>query len=66
MNAIEGASYSTVHVTPEDGFSYASYEAMGLDFGSVELRPLIGGFLGVSVPRSSVAITCPRRVEESL
>ncbi|XP_022153283.1 S-adenosylmethionine decarboxylase proenzyme-like, partial [Momordica charantia] len=31
MNGIEGAAYSTVHVTPEDGFSYASYEAMGFD-----------------------------------
>ncbi|KAK4431904.1 S-adenosylmethionine decarboxylase proenzyme [Sesamum alatum] len=59
MNAIEGAAYSTVHVTPEDGFSYASYEAMGLDFGSIELRPLIGRVLECFGPKEfSVAITC--------
>uniref|UniRef100_A0A0E0KYB5 S-adenosylmethionine decarboxylase proenzyme n=1 Tax=Oryza punctata TaxID=4537 RepID=A0A0E0KYB5_ORYPU len=26
MNALDGARYATVHVTPEDGHSYASYE----------------------------------------
>ncbi|XAR65553.1 Adenosylmethionine decarboxylase [Bertholletia excelsa] len=41
MNGMEGAAYSTVHVTPEDGFSYASYEAMGLDPASVRLGPLV-------------------------
>ncbi|KAK4755752.1 hypothetical protein SAY87_009509 [Trapa incisa] len=29
MNGIEGDRYSTIHVTPEDGFSYASYEFVG-------------------------------------
>ncbi|KAJ6759239.1 S-ADENOSYLMETHIONINE DECARBOXYLASE [Salix koriyanagi] len=33
MNGIDGTALSTVHVTPEDGFSYASYEAMGFDCG---------------------------------
>ncbi|KAK6157582.1 hypothetical protein DH2020_011830 [Rehmannia glutinosa] len=27
MNAIEGSAVSTIHVTPKDGFSYASFEA---------------------------------------
>ncbi|CAL9170015.1 unnamed protein product [Musa hybrid cultivar] len=31
MNGIHGPSLSTIHVTPEEGFSYASYEAMGFD-----------------------------------
>ncbi|CAA3021251.1 S-adenosylmethionine decarboxylase proenzyme 4-like [Olea europaea var. sylvestris] len=29
MNGIAGDRYSTIHVTPEDGFSYASFECMG-------------------------------------
>ncbi|KAI3887488.1 hypothetical protein MKW92_020934 [Papaver armeniacum] len=30
MNGIDGENYSTIHVTPEDGFSYASFEGIGL------------------------------------
>ncbi|KAL6864787.1 hypothetical protein ACP4OV_015938 [Aristida adscensionis] len=33
MNALDGARYATVHVTPEDGHSYASYECAGGDGG---------------------------------
>ncbi|KAL3727432.1 S-adenosylmethionine decarboxylase proenzyme 4 [Eucalyptus grandis] len=29
MNGIDGDRYSTIHVTPEEGFSYASYECVG-------------------------------------
>ena len=31
MNGIHGPAVSTIHVAPEEGFSYASYEAMGFD-----------------------------------
>ena len=41
MNAIEGDAISTIHVTPEDGFSYASFEAMGYDFRALDLNELI-------------------------
>lgn len=34
MNSIEGDAISTIHVTPEDGFSYASFEAVGYDFNT--------------------------------
>ncbi|KAF7112848.1 hypothetical protein RHSIM_RhsimUnG0185200 [Rhododendron simsii] len=40
MNAIEGATISTIHVTPEEGFSYASFEAVGYDPKVVKLGPL--------------------------
>ncbi|GAA0155348.1 hypothetical protein Leryth_002664 [Lithospermum erythrorhizon] len=29
MNGMDGDRYSTIHVTPEDGFSYASFECVG-------------------------------------
>ncbi|KAL4361914.1 hypothetical protein GQ457_04G010520 [Hibiscus cannabinus] len=41
MNAIEGAAISTIHVTPEDGFSYASFEAVGYDLKEVDLKQLV-------------------------
>ncbi|OWM65859.1 hypothetical protein CDL15_Pgr015284 [Punica granatum] len=59
MNGIEGRSYSTVHVTPEDGFSYASYEAKGFDTTRVGLDTLVGLVARCFGPSEfSVAITC--------
>ncbi|XP_073059373.1 S-adenosylmethionine decarboxylase proenzyme [Primulina eburnea] len=51
MNSIEGAAISTIHVTPEDGFSYASFEASGYDFKAVNLGPLIGRVLSCFEPK---------------
>ncbi|CAL5376434.1 unnamed protein product [Camellia sinensis] len=59
MNGIEGSAYSTVHVTPEDGFSYASYEAMGFDFGSIRFGPLVKRVLKCFNPAQfTVVVTC--------
>ncbi|XXG64556.1 hypothetical protein AAC387_Pa05g2471 [Persea americana] len=59
MNAIEGDALSTIHVTPEDGFSYASYEAMGLDPLSVDFKALVERVLCCFGPSEfSVAVTC--------
>lgn len=59
MNGIEGPAYSTVHVTPEDGFSYASYETMGFDPGSIGFKPLVGRVLKCFKPAEfTVAVTC--------
>ncbi|KAM3755388.1 hypothetical protein ACB098_02G037000 [Castanea mollissima] len=50
MNAIEGAAISTIHVTPEDGFSYASFEAVGYDFEDVNLTQMIERVLACFEP----------------
>ncbi|EPS67756.1 hypothetical protein M569_07018, partial [Genlisea aurea] len=51
MNAIEGGAISTVHVTPEDGFSYASFEAAGYGFGKqLDLSRLVGDVLACFEP----------------
>jgi S-adenosylmethionine decarboxylase len=41
MNLIEGPTLSTIHVTPEDGFGYASFEAMGYDPKDCDLQSLL-------------------------
>lgn len=51
MNAIENDAVSTIHVTPEDGFSYASFEAVGYEFKScLDLNVLIERVLGCFKP----------------
>ncbi|XP_072953603.1 S-adenosylmethionine decarboxylase proenzyme-like [Typha angustifolia] len=58
MNGVHGAALSTIHVTPEEGFSYASYEAMGLNPGSLTLEDLIERVLRCFGPSEfSAAIT---------
>ncbi|KAG8071407.1 hypothetical protein GUJ93_ZPchr0006g44842 [Zizania palustris] len=58
MNAIHGPAFSTIHVTPEDGFSYASYEVMGFNPASVPYGDLVKRVLRCFGPSEfSVAIT---------
>ncbi|XP_042514823.1 S-adenosylmethionine decarboxylase proenzyme-like [Macadamia integrifolia] len=57
MNSIEGAAISTIHVTPEDGFSYSSFEAAGYNLKTLNLKQLIGRVLSCFQPKEfSVAI----------
>ncbi|XP_020081877.1 S-adenosylmethionine decarboxylase proenzyme-like [Ananas comosus] len=58
MNGIHGPALSTIHVTPEEGFSYASYEAMGFDANSLAYGDLIKRVLKCFGPSEfSVAVT---------
>ncbi|KAL6529266.1 hypothetical protein OROGR_014889 [Orobanche gracilis] len=51
MNSIEGGAISTIHVTPEDGFSYASFEAAGYNLKKhVNLETLIERVLACFEP----------------
>lgn len=58
MNGINGVALSTIHVTPEDRFSYASYEAMGFNPVRVVYGDLIKRVLNCFDPSEfSVAVT---------
>lgn len=64
MNGVDGSALSTVHVTPEDGFSYASYEAMGFDPASVRCEPLVKRVLNCFGPSEfSIAVTCDSQTQ---
>ncbi|XP_054825264.1 S-adenosylmethionine decarboxylase proenzyme [Prosopis cineraria] len=57
MNSVEGAAVSTIHVTPEDGFSYASFETAGYDLKALNLKQLVLRVLSCFEPEEfSVAV----------
>ncbi|KAF7822333.1 S-adenosylmethionine decarboxylase proenzyme [Senna tora] len=57
MNAIEDNAISTIHVTPEDGFSYASFEAVGYNLEDTSLTGLVERVLACFQPSEfSVAL----------
>jgi S-adenosylmethionine decarboxylase len=66
MNGICGPALSTIHVTPEDGFSYASYEAMGFEPGCLVYSELIERVLSCFGPSEfSVAVTIHGSIGEA-
>ncbi|KAL9325142.1 hypothetical protein ACSQ67_005787 [Phaseolus vulgaris] len=57
MNSVEGDAVSTIHITPEDGFSYASFETVGYDFKVLNLNALVDRVLSCFLPNEfSVAV----------
>lgn len=57
MNGIEMGAHSTVHITPEDGFSYASFETEGYGDAEVDLNDLVARVCQVFRPGAfSVAV----------
>jgi S-adenosylmethionine decarboxylase len=66
MNGICGPALSTIHVTPEEGFSYASYEAMGFEPGCLAYSELINRVLACFGPSEfSVAVTIHGAIGEA-
>ncbi|XP_021904996.1 S-adenosylmethionine decarboxylase proenzyme 4 [Carica papaya] len=64
MNGIDGDRYSTIHVTPEDGYSYASFECVGSVYEDRDditkvLKKAVQVFRPATV---SVSTTCRREV----
>ncbi|EPS69535.1 s-adenosylmethionine decarboxylase proenzyme, partial [Genlisea aurea] len=60
MNGLDGDRYSTVHVTPEEGFSYASFESVGsFRDGRKDLGEVLRAVVKIFRPgKVSVATTC--------
>ncbi|KDP31452.1 hypothetical protein JCGZ_11828 [Jatropha curcas] len=57
MNSIEGSAISTIHITPEDGFSYASFETVGYHPEEVNLNQLVDRVLSCFQPSQfSIAV----------
>ncbi|KAL4419048.1 hypothetical protein ABPG77_011030 [Micractinium sp. CCAP 211/92] len=58
MNGVEDAVFSTIHITPEDGFSYASFELCGYSPESINAAELVAKVSDVFQPRNlSVALS---------
>lgn len=54
MNGMEADALSTIHVTPEEGHSYASFEVMGYDPHSLDLGALVNRVVACFKPGSLV------------
>lgn len=54
MNGLEKDALSTIHITPEQGHSYASFEVMGYDPCSLNLQALIDRVIASFKPGSLV------------
>eukprot|EP00891_Asterochloris_glomerata_P002089 jgi/Astpho2/2089/e_gw1.00038.169.1_t len=50
MNSQEGRTFSTIHITPEAGFSYASFEISCFAAGSVDVQHLVARLSELFIP----------------
>ena len=58
MNSMEGAGFSTVHITPEEAFSYASFEISNYATTSLDINQLISTVVDIFNPgKMTVALT---------
>ncbi|EOY06295.1 hypothetical protein QUC31_016357 [Theobroma cacao] len=59
MNGIDGDRYSTIHVTPEDGYSYASFECVGSIYDDQDIVETLKKAVQVFRPATlSISTTC--------
>lgn len=64
MNGILGSGFITIHITPEDGFSYASVEVSGFDPSAYDPADMVSRILAIFKPgKVSAAAHCCRFVE---
>ena len=58
MNSMEGAGFATIHITPEDGFSYASFEVSNYATSSLDINKLVSTVVDIFNPgKMTVALT---------
>lgn len=58
MNSMEGAGFSTIHITPENGFSYASFEISNYATSSLDINNLVASVVDIFNPgKMTVALT---------
>ena len=58
MNSMEGAGFSTIHITPEAGFSYASFEISNYATSSLDINNLVETVVDIFHPgKMTVALT---------
>lgn len=58
MNGMEGAGFSTIHITPEDGFSYASFEVSNYPTQDLDINQLVTSLVQIFNPgKLTVALT---------
>ncbi|GLJ11319.1 hypothetical protein SUGI_0151990 [Cryptomeria japonica] len=66
MNTTErgGAGYSTIHVTPEEGYSYASFELMDYDLTTLNMQHLLNRVAAIFNPSTfSISLYTNRRIQ---
>lgn len=58
MNGMEGSGFSTIHITPEDGFSYASFEVSNYPTQDLDINHLVTALVQIFNPgKLTVALT---------
>ncbi|KAI5437542.1 hypothetical protein KIW84_023598 [Lathyrus oleraceus] len=57
VNSVEEPAVSTIHITPEDGFSYANFKTAGYDLKAINLNEMVMRVLACFQPTEfSVAV----------